>query len=183
VTKRTCQGTTKRGKPCGANPLKPGTVIQGVTVTGTWCRTHDEDLPASAKLHATRTPEQMGGRPKNPRVVDVIRERIEQNDEVTKTLLHALDAEKAVVVATRDEAHVEMVPDHQIRIQAARELLDRGYGRPHQSSDVTVVTEDRLVEAIERMEAELASNDPDRSDGQPGDTGPLQGAERASSEA
>lgn len=180
MTKRTCGGTTKAGKPCGANPLKPGTVIEGITVKGEHCRIHDPDLPASAQF-PPRTPEQMGGRPKKPRVVDVIRERIEQNDQVTTTLLEALDAEKAVVVASRDEAHVEFVPDHQIRIQAARELLDRGYGRPHQSSDVTVVTEDRLVEAIERMEAELASNDPDRSDGQPGDAGSLQGADGAAS--
>lgn len=163
MSQRTCKATAKAGNPCGAKPLKPGTVIEGVTVSGEWCRTHDEDLPASAKLDRTRTPEQMGGRPKTPRVVDVIRERIEQNDGVTNTLLDALTAMKAVVVATRDEAHVEMVPDHQIRIQAARELLDRGYGRPHQSSELTVITEDKLVEAIERMESELASHDPDRA--------------------
>jgi hypothetical protein len=54
MTKRTCRGITTRGKPCGANPLKPGTVIEGVTVSGRWCRQHDEDLPDSARIGGPR---------------------------------------------------------------------------------------------------------------------------------
>jgi hypothetical protein len=59
LPKRRCNGTTKKDTPCGANRLKPGTVIEGVTVTGKWCRQHDQDLPSSAKLDGTRPPEQM----------------------------------------------------------------------------------------------------------------------------
>jgi hypothetical protein len=158
ATKRTCEGTTKKGKPCGANPLKPGTVIGGVTVTGKWCRQHDLDLPDSARIGGA-TPG--AGRPRKPREVDVIRESLEARaGMIDEMLREAMLANRAVVVGNGPTAHMEMVPDWPTRITAAREILDRSYGRSKQSSEVTVITEDALTQAITRLEAELAGNDP-----------------------
>jgi hypothetical protein len=155
--KRRCKGKTKAGKSCGANPLKPGTVIEGVTVTGGWCRTHDPDLPDSARIQGAQPG---AGRKPRPREVDVIRERLEQRTgEVFDGLWEATRAERSVVVGSGDSADVVMVPDWPTRIAAYREILDRSYGRPHQSSEVTVITEDAIMAEIERMERELACND------------------------
>jgi hypothetical protein len=151
---RTCKSTTKAGKRCGANPLKPGTVIEGVAVTGNWCRQHDQDLPDSARIGGAQPG---AGRKPRPRVVDIIRERIDDRaGEVFDALWGALKAERAVVVGNGPSAHVEMVPDYATHIAAARELLDRGYGRPKQSSEVTVITQDMIDRAIIDLEAEVA---------------------------
>jgi hypothetical protein len=50
MTKRACLGSTKNGTRCGANPLKPGTAIDGITVSGNYCRAHDPNLPDSARI-------------------------------------------------------------------------------------------------------------------------------------
>jgi hypothetical protein len=69
--------------------------------------------------------------------VDIIRERIEQDvDPVLAPLWAGLQAERAVVVGNGPTAHVEFAPDYATRIAAARELLDRGYGRPMQATAV-----------------------------------------------
>lgn len=157
MTKRTCEGTTKAGKPCGANPLKPGTVIEGVAVTGKWCRTHDPDLPDSARIQGKQPG---AGRKPRPREVDIIRERLEaRTGEIFDGLWEATQAERGVVVGSGDSAELEMVPDWPVRISAYREILDRAYGRPHQSSEVTVISQDLIEREIERMERELADND------------------------
>jgi hypothetical protein len=178
-TKRECEGTTVAGKPCGANPLKPGTVIAGISVTGRWCRQHDEDLPASARIGG---PQPGSGRPRTPRAVDVLKERIEASiDEVIKPLWDALNAERAVVVGNGPSATMEMVPDYPTRIAAVRELLDRGYGRPRQSSEVTVITEDMLDRTLQELEAQLAGNDPVRPEHRSGQDQALQAASGAAS--
>ena len=147
MAKRACTGTTKQGQPCKAAPLHDSD----------HCLAHtDEQTRLSTGFGAPGT-----GRPCNPRAVDVLKERIEAGiDEVLKPLWDALTAERAVVVGNGPTAYVESVKDHPTRIAAVRELLDRGYGRPKQSSEVTVVTQDTIEQAIERMEGELAGNDP-----------------------
>lgn len=196
MTKRTCEGTTKKGKPCGANPLKPGTVIEGVTVTGKWCRTHDEDLPSSAKLHATRTREQMGGRPKKPSPTEIERRLIEENviawqrpywrtlgyDMVMgddgPELLEREDGGAKLFGESKD-GYINVSPHEDLgaMIAAAEKLRDRVFGRPKQSSEVTVITQDAMDRAIEGLEAELASNDPDS--GEPGVGCAIQASEGA----
>lgn len=178
MSKRTCHAKTIKGKPCKANPLKPGTIIESITVTGDWCRTHDPNLPDSARIQG-RQPG--AGRPRTPRAVDVLKERIEQDiDKVLKPLWDALTAERAVVVGNGPQAFVENVTDHPTRITAVRELLDRGYGRSKQSSEVTVITEDVLTQAITRLEAELAGNDPTGPEHSTGVDRALQAVEGAS---
>ena len=156
--KRKCHGTTAAtGKPCRATPLRSGTVIEGIAVSGKWCRTHDEDLPASANLDQVRTPDQMGGRPRKPRAVDVLKEWMEAHiDEALAPLKEGLTATKSVVVGNGKDAHIEQVPDIPTRMRASQELLDRGYGRPKQTVDAMVVTDADLWERIQTMEGELA---------------------------
>jgi hypothetical protein len=152
--KRTCKGLNARGEPCGAPPLQPGTVIEGVAASGDYCRQHDLDLPDSARIGGA-TPG--AGRKPKPCVVDIIRESIEERlDEVLDAVWAALKADRALVVGNGPTARLELVPDHRTRIVAARELLDRAYGRSRQASEVTVITEDMIDQAIRRMEAELA---------------------------
>lgn len=165
--KRKCQGITIAGESCGAIPFKPGTVIDGVIVSGKWCRQHDEDLPTSAKLDRVRSPGQMGGRPRKPRAVDVLKEWMEANiDETLAPLKEGLKATKSVVVGNGKEAHVETVPDIPTRMAAARELLDRGYGRPKQTVDAIILTDEDVLERIALMEVEFADV---RDSGVPGD--------------
>jgi hypothetical protein len=184
MSKRACHGTTQAGKqagkPCGANPLKPGTVIQGVTVTGDWCREHDVDLPTSARIRNTRTREQLGGRPRNPRPSEIKRQLMERYElAVQRPYWRTLGYD--VVINESGECELVELPtggaklfgeskdgcinvsdveDLNAMIAAAEKLEDRVYGRPKQSSEVTVVTQDTIEQAIERMEGELAGNDP-----------------------
>ena len=85
MSKRACHGTTKAGKPCKAAPLHDSD----------YCLAHtDEETRLSTGFGAPGT-----GRPRNPRAVDVLKERIEAGiDEVLKPLWDALTAERAVVV-------------------------------------------------------------------------------------
>jgi len=58
------------------------------------------------------------GRPRAPRVVDVVRGRIEQDfDRRYRVLVEAREAEHAVVVGSGPSARIEMVPDHATRLR------------------------------------------------------------------
>lgn len=196
MTRRTCKGTTIAGKPCGANPLKPGTIIEGITVTGRWCRQHDEDLPSSAKIHATRTREQMGGRPPKPTATEIERRLVEEHAiawqrPYWRTLGYDLKmGENGPELVEREEGgaklfgeskdgHINVSPHDDLgaMITAAEKLRDRVFGRPKQSSEVTVITQDAIDVAIERMERELAERDGDT--GEPGVDQALQTSESA----
>ncbi len=158
--------------------MKPGTVIEGTKVSGKWCIQHDKDLPDSARIGG---PQPGSGRPRKPRVVDVILASItERAGEIDAGLWEATKAERAVVVGNGPTAHMEMVPDWPTRIAAYRELMDRGHGKPKQSSEVTLVTKDAIEAAIEQMEAELAANDPT---GPKRSTGAARAVQGASSKA
>lgn len=52
-------------------------------------------------------------------------------------LIDALVADRGVVVGQGENASVEFVPDHDARIKAARELLDRAHGKAKQQTEVT----------------------------------------------
>lgn len=154
--KRKCAETTRKGNPCKANPLLAGTVIDGITVTGKWCRQHDHDLPSSSKIHATRTPEQMGGRPKLPRPSEVAQRLIERNVlALQKPYWRALGydvvigAEGLELVELENggvklfgeskdgEICVSETDDLDAMQRAAERLQDRVYGRPKQATEIT----------------------------------------------
>jgi hypothetical protein len=126
MTARRCTGTTRSGTPCKATPRGD---------TGL-CNAHS---PKETQDFAGFGGPQAGaGRPRKPRVVDVIRERIEQDMEpVIAALVDALSADRGVVVGAGESAELELLPDHAARIAAARELLDRAYGRARQALEVT----------------------------------------------
>ncbi len=132
MTVRRCTGTTRAGEPCRAAPLK------GCD----HCSAHDPLSPAETRSgsvqQASRAGAQGGAAGRRPRVVDVIRERIEEDIEpVISAQVDALTADRGVVVGQGESASVEFVPDHDARIKAARELLDRAYGRARQALEVT----------------------------------------------
>jgi hypothetical protein len=76
------------------------------------------------------------GRPPKPRVVDVMRERVEA--EIEKIIAPYFEAiEEAVVCATYEgEVIPSTVKDLGARIQAAERLLDRVYGKPKQLTEI-----------------------------------------------
>jgi hypothetical protein len=120
--------------------LKPGTVLEGVKVTGKWCRTHDPDLPDNARIQGAQPG---AGRPKNPRVVDVMREKLEANIDkmIDPYLQQALEAKtripKTIDPKTGDVTEWQEIPDYKARIAAVEKLLDRAYGKPGQAVQVT----------------------------------------------
>lgn len=137
---RQCKGTTRKGGACGAPPLKPGTLIDDVAVSGNWCRQHDEDLPASARIGGAQPG---GGRPKQPTATEAyaaeLHRRVgEHIDQLVGRLVDiALDAERTVVVGTGPNARTEIAPDQGLQLAALRELNDRILGRPKQQTEVT----------------------------------------------
>lgn len=175
-SKRKCKGTTKAGQPCPTIPLNPGTIVEGYVMSGDYCRGHEPSL-VEAKLNIPKGmggPQPGSGRPRKPRAVDVLKDWMEAHiDEVLAPLLDGLSAEKSVVVGNGKGAHLETVPDRALRIQAARELLDRGYGRPKQTVDAVVVSDEDLLERLAMMEGELAdigySGEPGDDPAVPGD--------------
>jgi hypothetical protein len=156
--KRVCEASNTKGDPCGANPLKPGTIIEGVAVSGDYCRQHDQDLPDFARIGGAQPG---AGRPRKPRVVDVILASItERAAEIDAGLWEATKAERAVVVGSGESARVEMVPDWPTRLAAYRELMDRGHGRPRQVAEVTVINDALLEQKVREWEA--AADDRER---------------------
>jgi hypothetical protein len=77
----------------------------------------------------------------------------EVNSELRAIAFHAV---RPVVVGNGPSAYVELQPDYPTRLAALREMLDRGYGKPKQSSEVTVVSQSEIDIAIREIEAEIA---------------------------
>lgn len=134
MAKRKCKGKTKAGKACRAVPLKKGTELEGVKVSGRWCRQHDEDLPDSARIGGAQPG---AGRPRNPRVVDVMRERVEA--EIEAILKPYFDTLKEATEVAKYEGvvYTSDVPDLRARVEAAEKLLDRVYGKPTQVAEIS----------------------------------------------
>lgn len=152
--KRKCKGKTKAGKPCGANPLRKGTVINGVTVTGKWCRTHDPDLPDSARIQGAQPG---AGRPRVPRPTEVAAELVNRhiekvvrpywralgydvvhNDETGELDIVALEGGGLKMSATFEGMVV--VSEHEDiggQVAVAEKLQDRAHGKPTQRTEVT----------------------------------------------
>jgi hypothetical protein len=131
MAKRSCKGTTKAGKPCKAHPL-----------TGKdYCSAHDPSAPDGTRFgspsQASEAGKLGGAAGRKPRVVDVMRERVEAKiDEVLAPYFDTL--EKAMLHATSDgEVKLSEHPDLSARVAAAEKLLDRVYGKPMQTTALT----------------------------------------------
>lgn len=122
-----CTATTRAGNPCTASPLH-GTSL---------CLAHS---PANVRESAGFVADNgKAGRPKNPRAVDVLRERIEQDiDRVLKPLFDGLEAEQGIALSIKGGGmELATLADFDVRIKAARELLDRAYGKPKQTTEIS----------------------------------------------
>jgi hypothetical protein len=96
------------------------------------------------------------GRPRKPRAVDVLRERIEADiDRWLRPLEDGLTADRGLVVGDGPDARIESVPDHGARIKAHREAFDRAFGKPTQPTRDDGMT-DGLEREIERLTELLA---------------------------
>lgn len=115
-TRRRCTATTKAGGSCRAAPLSGRTV----------CLAHS-DAVTRGSTGFTGEAGRKGGRPRQPRAVEVLRQRVEA--EADRILAVYLDAVQAMTPDGR--------PDHAIRLRAADALLDRAYGKPKQVSELS----------------------------------------------
>lgn len=123
---RRCNGKTRSGNACKAPPLKGKR----------YCSAHDPVSPAFARFGSraqAREAGLLGGRPPTPRVVDVLRARVEA--EVEAIIAPYFDAIKHSVLHSQFEGKVILSehPDLAGRIAAAERLLDRVYGKPRQT--------------------------------------------------
>lgn len=122
-----CHAITKKGTACKAPPMEGKD----------HCISH---APKKTQESVGFGGSQPGaGRPASPRAVDVLRDRVEADiDRVLHPLWEALAADKGIMVGLgQGESMVEFIADHTVRIAAARELLDRAYGKPKQATEVT----------------------------------------------
>lgn len=125
--KRTCKAKTKTGKPCKAAPLKDRDV----------CLAH-ADAETRASTGFVSEAGKLGGRPKQPRSIDVLRERLEaRQDEIIDVYLEAARAVTHEAVGYGEDRELIEVPDHAMRLRAVEALHDRAYGKPKQVSEIT----------------------------------------------
>ncbi len=138
--KRRCKvpkSETKSGKPCGAHPLKPGTVIEGVAVSGDYCRSHDPDLPDNARIQGAQPG---AGRPRKVSPDQILRERIEAEVDAWLAPVEAaaLGAERPMQMWDAHEGRhkIVMVADPQLALKAIKFAYERAFGRPRQQIEV-----------------------------------------------
>jgi hypothetical protein len=123
---RRCSAKNKAGDPCRATPLKGRE----------WCSAHDPDLPESARFKGGA--KKGAGRPRNPRATDVLRDQLERlHAPALQALEDALTATRGYVVGSGDSAELELIPDHALRLTAARDVLDRINGKARQAIEHT----------------------------------------------
>lgn len=151
---RRCEGITKKGAPCGTSPLKPGTVIDDISVSGRWCISHDEDLKGSTTFGG---PQPGSGRPRVPKPTEVGRRLVEENiAAVQRPYWRALgydveitsegprvvkvDGGGAKIYGVSAKDGVVYVSEHDdlgAMIGASEKLQDRAFGRPKQMTEIT----------------------------------------------
>ena len=153
--KRSCAAITKAGKRCKAKPL----------TDSEHCMAHADAETRSKYGFIGRN----GGRPKHPRLVDRLAEKVEADLEAwLAPLERARDAERGVVVGSGKDAEVVFVPDLAIQLQAVREVFDRLVGRPKQTQEITGAGGgpiEVLTPAVEERRLEVARILQDASNG------------------
>jgi hypothetical protein len=122
-----CTATTRKGQPCKAHP-----------VLGTdKCMAHQDDETKESQGFGGA--QEGAGRPRRPRATEVLLQRIEEDiDMVIGPMFDALVADRGLALNVRGGGmEIGYIPDHETRLRAARDLLDRAYGRPRQALEVT----------------------------------------------
>lgn len=134
TSKRACTGTTRKGKPCKAAALKGRDV----------CLAHaDEETRISANFQQGPRP----GRRPLPKPTELARQLVERHAaailrphfKALGLMLHddgsTTPLTNGAIVVHQGEATT--IEDLGAQIAAARELLDRVYGKPKQATEVT----------------------------------------------
>lgn len=128
MAKRRCKGKTKKGTRCKAAPL----------TDSDFCLAHsDEETRESAGFGG---PQEGAGRPRRPRIIEVLQERIEADiDRWLAPLEAALEEGKPVLMWNGPERkhEIKFVPDPNLGMKALKLALDRAYGRPRQEVELT----------------------------------------------
>jgi hypothetical protein len=124
---RSCKGQNKHGKPCKAAPL----------TDNDYCSAHDPTLPEETRFgSSTQAREASLLKPSTrfPRLHEVVERRLEERaDDVIGTALKALSATSMLVDKDGNE-HVH--EDARTRLAAAVALMERGMGKPAQTTNV-----------------------------------------------
>lgn len=123
MAKRQCKGTNASGGPCGATPLKGKP----------HCFAHDKESQESARFGGAQPG---AGRPRVPRVTEVMREWVEEHaEQLLSAYVDGLDATLIDTVMIGDGESMRWetsYPDHDMRMKAAEKLQDRAVGKPRQ---------------------------------------------------
>lgn len=125
--KRRCKATTRAGEPCRSTSLWDNGLCFG-------------HQPAEVKAKHGFSPEngKRGGRPRKPTLIEVWREQVEKDyEKVLAVFREGLEAERALVVGNGPTAHLETAPDIPTRIKAAESYVDRVYGKPTQTTELS----------------------------------------------
>ena len=113
-----CTAPTRAGKTCRSAAMKGTGLCYAHTPGGLLTRCAEGGI---AK--------------RKPRPNEVLRGQLEElNDDAIRALTEALRADRALVVGQGPTAWVATAPDHAVRLGAAKELWDRLYGRPAQTT-------------------------------------------------
>jgi hypothetical protein len=142
MAKRRCKSKTKAGRRCRAAPLKGGET----------CSAHDRMRPDEDRFGSPIFSARAGAsaKPHKPHPRDEMRRLAEEHARVIvapyfRTLGLAVDVDdgrvtpcpRAVILAKHEgRVFASEVEDLAAQMAAARELLDRVYGRPRQSLEV-----------------------------------------------
>lgn len=125
-----CAGSNAKGEPCKAWPLSGSR----------FCAAHDRNLPDGHRFGSPEWSARAGASEK-PRALKLTEELNRQVEEkaalIVDALFEALLADKGVTVGHGDDAFVEVVPDHAVRLRAIAELFDRAVGKPRQAIEHT----------------------------------------------
>ena len=132
MPERRCQGTNRTGDSCRARPLRGSG----------YCSAHDPQLPAATRFGSPEQAAQAatGVERRAPTVTERMRERVEREAEA--------------ILAPYFEALSEG-EDVEQRMRAAERLLDRVFGRPKQSAELSgaLSIDERALEG--EIESEL----------------------------
>lgn len=140
TTKRQCAGTSKRtGQPCRCTGVLPNGYCLAHQPPDSTLVPADQRFGSPAQARAAAT----GVKRRYPRLREIVEAEIEAKAlPIVKAALEQLDAQALLV----DKDGVEhWAPDGRTRLQAAQYLIDRGLGRPHQSSTVEATSRGLVV--------------------------------------
>lgn len=150
MAKKRCSAKTKRGTDCRAWALAG---------KGT-CMAHSgRAVQAEVGFGGAENGARGGASTRRPRPLEVLREKVEGDIEKwLKPYEDALTAVRPVLVGYGEDAYVEMIPDHKLRVMATEAVHNRLYGRPKTVSEskVEVTSKSQMDREIERLSEEMA---------------------------